>query len=151
MYEYDTYKTKTVPLKLKKVRELPDIKMSDAKTVVSYMNRHFLMEEKTEEFLYAICLRSSGNVEGVFLVSRGTVNTTAASPVEILKRMLLLNTPCVIIVHNHPSGEPKPSYKDIDFNMRLYKLAKEAGINLTDSIIIGEDNNYYSARESGEI
>lgn len=146
MYEYDTYRTASCPLKIKKVKELPDVKIDKPEVISTYMRKHFSLDEKTEEFLYLICLNTAGKEEGIFLVSRGTVNMSCTSPAEIIKRALLLNSSCYIILHNHPSGETKPSSCDIDVANKLSRLSKDMGLTLTDSIIVGGDT-YFSFKE----
>lgn len=146
MYEYDTYKTEDCPLKIKKIRKLPDISITSPEITAKYMRENFALEEKTEEFLYLICLNNKNEGEGVFLVSRGTVNMSCASPAEILKRVLMMNSPNFIILHNHPSGNVTPSMADKNVTDRVKKLAEEMGLSLLDSIIVGA-KDFYSFSE----
>jgi DNA repair protein RadC len=68
---------------------------------------------------------------------QGTINSTPVFPREIVKRTLELGASNLIMVHNHPSGDPTPSQADIDITRRVIKAAKELDINVLDHLIIG--------------
>ena len=82
------------------------------------------------------------------MVSRGTVNSSAVSPREIFIIALKYKAAAVILIHNHPSGDPAPSKEDIRFTSELYKLGRLMNIPLRDSIIIG-NGIYMSFLEKG--
>lgn len=66
----------------------------------------------------------------------GTVDHTPAYPREIMKRALELGATALILVHNHPSGDPKPSQADIDMTREIVQAAKTFNIIIHDHIII---------------
>lgn len=68
---------------------------------------------------------------------QGTINTTPVFPREVVKRTLELGATSLIMVHNHPSGDPTPSQADIDITRKIIKAAKELEINVLDHLIIG--------------
>lgn len=68
---------------------------------------------------------------------QGTVNSTPIFPREVIKRTLELGATSLIMVHNHPSGDPTPSKADIDITQKVIKVAKELDINVLDHLIIG--------------
>ncbi len=78
----------------------------------------------------------------------GTVNHTPVYPREILSRALALNASVVILVHNHPSGDPKPSEADVKLTMELSKILKMSDITIFDHLIIGKQG-IYSFRQNG--
>ena len=78
----------------------------------------------------------------------GTINHTPVYPREILSRALALNASAVILVHNHPSGDPKPSEADIKLTDELRKILKVSDIIVYDHIIIG-GQGIYSFRQNG--
>ena len=78
----------------------------------------------------------------------GTINHTPVYPREILARALALNAAAVILVHNHPSGDPKPSEADIKLTDDLRKILKVSDITVYDHIIIGKQG-IYSFRKNG--
>ncbi len=68
---------------------------------------------------------------------RGTVDHTPVYPREVVKRALELNASAIIMVHNHPSGDPSPSRADIDMTRQVRDAAKAVGIALHDHLVIG--------------
>lgn len=78
-------------------------------------------------------------------VQTGTIDKAAIFPREIVKRALEVGAGAIILVHNHPSGDPTPSQADIDSTIEIQKAAKLMEVFLYDHIIIGR-NNHYSMR-----
>ncbi|MFO1172559.1 MAG: DNA repair protein RadC [Hyphomicrobiaceae bacterium] len=72
---------------------------------------------------------------------RGTVDHTPVYVREVVKRALELSSTAIILVHNHPSGDPKPSRADIDMTKQIVTSAKSLGIIVHDHIIIGRDGH----------
>jgi DNA repair protein RadC len=71
----------------------------------------------------------------------GTVDHTPVYPREVIKRALELSASAVILVHNHPSGDPTPSRADIEMTKQIIDAAKPLGIAVHDHIIIGKKGN----------
>lgn len=78
----------------------------------------------------------------------GTINHTPVYPREILSRALTLNASSIILVHNHPSGDPKPSEADVKLTTELQKILKMSDISVYDHLIIGKQG-IYSFRKNG--
>jgi DNA repair protein RadC len=72
---------------------------------------------------------------------RGTVDHTPVYPREVVRRALELSATAVILVHNHPSGDPTPSRADIDMTRMIIDTAKPLGITIHDHIIIGKQGH----------
>ncbi|MFA3920009.1 RadC family protein [Ruegeria hyattellae] len=72
--------------------------------------------------------------------ARGTVDHVPVYPREVAKRALELNASALILVHNHPSGDPTPSQSDIDMTMRIQDACQALGLTLHDHLIIGKAN-----------
>ncbi|MGE6740190.1 RadC family protein [Allorhizobium pseudoryzae] len=72
---------------------------------------------------------------------RGTVDHTPVYPREVVRRALELSATAIILVHNHPSGDPTPSRADIDMTKTIVDTAKPLGITVHDHIIIGKDGH----------
>lgn len=70
---------------------------------------------------------------------RGTVDHVPVYPREVVKRALELNASAVILVHNHPSGDPTPSRADIEMTKQIVDSAKPLGVTVHDHIIIGRE------------
>jgi DNA repair protein RadC len=81
-------------------------------------------------------------------ISKGTINSAIISPRECFVEALQKNAVSIILIHNHPSGEPTPSKEDILITKRIGEAGKMIGIDLLDHIVIG-NNCYISFREKG--
>ena len=72
---------------------------------------------------------------------KGTVDHTPVYPREVVKRALELSATAVVLVHNHPSGDPTPSRADIQMTQAIVDIAKPLGIAVHDHIIVGKDGH----------
>lgn len=109
----------------------------------------FYMEEmrhKSKEELKVLMLDSKSGLIAAETVSMGTVNFAVASPREIFLEALRYQAVSIILMHNHPSGDPSPSHNDILCTRRIREAGELIGISLVDHIIIG-DNKYMSFSE----
>ena len=97
-----------------------------------------------EEFR-AIFLNVKWQVVGEEIMQRGTINQVAIHPREVVKIAMEKKASAVILVHNHPSGDVKPSRADIDMTKQIKIALESIGITLVDHIIIGK-NNYNSLK-----
>ncbi|MCI5584540.1 MAG: JAB domain-containing protein [Lachnospiraceae bacterium] len=95
------------------------------------------------EKLYVILLDSRKRVIGINLVSVGTIDYVIIHPREVFKPAILLGASAIIIVHNHPSQDPRPSEDDIDVTEQIIKAGNILQIPLIDHIIYCE-GEYYS-------
>lgn len=104
--------------------------------------------EMDREVMCVINLKSDGSPINCSIVSMGAVNQTIAEPRELFKASILSNAAQMLMVHNHPSGELKPSKEDVMITDRMLKLTELMGIKLADHVIVGGDNSqYFSFRE----
>lgn len=106
--------------------------------------------ESDRERFYSLHLDSRNSVVGCEEVSCGSAESSLVHPRELFKSAILSSSKSVIIVHNHPSGNPEPSDDDIRITKKLYDCGELLGIGLLDSIIIGRDS-YYSFKEKGRM
>ena len=131
--------------------EVPEgTRLFSPKPIVSFMNQNYMMNRLTDERAYVIAFDTSGGVVGVFLAGKGNVSGSLVSTHSIIRDTLLLNASSVVLIHNHPSWDIKPSQADIKFSRYLKKAARLLEIKLADSIIIGR-NSYYSMEAEGGI
>ncbi len=88
-------------------------------------------------------------------IFRGTGNESFANPAEILRRAISHSAHAIVLVHNHPSGDPSPSQADCDATRRLKSACDAIGIELADHLIVGSlsarrpGSPYFSFREAG--
>ncbi len=110
-----------------------------------YMER--LRHEKRESFIVCM-LDSKCRLLGDHVLSIGSANSSLVSPREVFIQALQAQAVSIIILHNHPSGDPRPSREDKQVTECIADCGRMLQIELSDHIIIG-DNNYYSFREKG--
>ena len=107
---------------------------------------------RTEE-MRAILLDTRYRLIRVEEISSGTVNESIAHPREIFRPAVIASAYAVIVVHNHPSGDPSPSQADHSLTRRLAEAAELMQIKLLDHLIIGAKSNngtgYFSFKEAG--
>jgi DNA repair protein RadC len=96
------------------------------------------MAELEQEELRVLLLNNKHAVMRREMVYRGTVNSASIRVSEILRPAIRGNCPSIIIVHNHPSGDPTPSPEDILVTRRLRQSAEMMDIDLLDHIVIGQ-------------
>jgi DNA repair protein RadC len=75
------------------------------------------------------------------LQQEGTVDHTPVYPREVVKRALELSATAIILVHNHPSGDPTPSQADVQMTKEIVSVAQPLGISVHDHIIVGKDGH----------
>ena len=93
--------------------------------------------EKNKEEFHVLFLDKKNHIIADELMGSGTVDHAPVYPREVIKRALELNASALILVHNHPSGDPTPSKADIDMTNKLYALASQFNIVVHDHLIIG--------------
>ncbi len=108
------------------------------------------MRHLTREVVLLIMLDSKSQIIKDMLISSGTVSSSILPQREIYLMALKYEAVSIIILHNHPSGDPTPSKEDIQVTKRLKEAGNLIGIKLMDHIIIG-DNKYISLSEQGSI
>ena len=109
------------------------------------------LHEQAEESFYICTLDTKNQVNGIFEVSRGSLNASIVHPREVFKRALMQNANSIILIHNHPSGDPTPSREDINTTNRLIEAGNIIGIKVLDHIIIGDEKRYVSFKQQNLI
>ena len=112
--------------------------------LIDYLNAA-LARERLEQFR-VLFLDSRNHLLADEVQARGTVNHTPVYPREVVKRALELHAAAIILVHNHPSGDPTPSREDIAMTAETRKAAEALAIVLHDHVIIG-NGRWVSLRE----
>jgi len=110
---------------------------------------NLLMEEMrylNKEMFNILLLNTKHDVIAIENISIGSLNASIVHPREVFNRAIKRSSSAIILAHNHPSGDPKPSGEDINITKRLIEAGTIIGINVLDHIIIG-DGVYFSMKE----
>lgn len=99
-----------------------------------------------KEHFWTVGLNMRNGIKYIELVSLGTLNASLVHPREVFRMAIFEGVGSLIIIHNHPSGDPEPSEDDLVIIKRLSEAGKIIGINVTDSIIVTE-TSYFSWQE----
>ncbi len=121
--------------------ETNNLKYDNPETIYLY-NKH-LFKNKKQEYFYCLYLDNKNKLIERKLLFMGTINRSIVHPREIFKEAYLTSASGIVCMHNHPSGDIKPSIEDIHITKTLIDIGKIQGINIVDHMIIG-NNNYYS-------
>ncbi len=117
----------------RKVKDMPVL--TNWQQLIDYCHTA-LAHEKTEQFRILFLDRKNVLIADE-VQQRGTIDHTPVYPREVVKRALELGAAALILVHNHPSGDPKPSRDDIEMTKEIRKAAEALGISIHDHLVIG--------------
>lgn len=117
---------------------------TDSRSVANYFME--TLRHRDTECVFLVCLDSKGQLLQEKKLSDGSVNMSLISPREIFIEALQSKAVNILLVHNHPSGDPTPSRADRKLTDNVRELGEKMDIPLLDHIIIG-DNRYTSFRE----
>ena len=122
--------------------------LSAWEAVIDYC--HTAMARETREQFRILYLNSKNILIKDLVMHTGTINHTPVYPREAVKKALDLGATAMILVHNHPSGDPAPSPDDLEMTEAIIAAAEVMGITVHDHIIIGRDG-HFSFRNKGLI
>lgn len=112
--------------------------LDSPQAVVELMAKELAQYDR--EVLCILNMKTDGQVINMNIVSVGTVNSSLVNPREVFKSSILSNASGIIAIHNHPSGNIKPSREERNITKRLKQCGELMGIELLDHIIIGGTN-----------
>ena len=138
-----------VSLRIVRERTLDYARKSVRSSAAVYDLFRQLAEDLDREAVWVACLDTKNRLACLSQVSLGSLDSAIVHPREVLKIALLANARSMILVHNHPSGDPTPSGEDKAITERIKQAAEVVGIRLLDHLIIGEDRFYSFADEGG--
>jgi DNA repair protein RadC len=101
-----------------------------------------------KEYFKILLLNTKNQVLASPIISVGSLNASIVHPREVFKEAIRCSAAAIILVHNHPSGDPSPSVEDISITKRLSEVGKLMDIAVLDHVIIG-DGKYVSLKEKG--
>lgn len=122
------------------------LRLVTPKSVADYYMQD--MRHLNREQIILVMLDSKSKLIKDMIISSGTVNTSIMPAREIFVQALKQEAVNIILIHNHPSGDPSPSAEDLRVTKRIKEAGNFVGITLMDHIIIG-DNRYISLKEQG--
>ncbi len=102
------------------------------------------------EHFQVMTLNTKNQVLGIKTAFIGSLNSSIVHPREIFKEAIKRSAAALILVHNHPSGDPSPSPEDLDVTRRLQEAGRLLGIEILDHVIIG-DRKFYSLKQQGKM
>jgi len=111
---------------------------------------HASMAHRTTEEFRVIFLNTKNQIMRDAVLGQGTVNAAPVYPREVVKRALEIQAAAVILVHNHPSGDPTPSRDDITMTRAVIEAGRHLGLTVHDHVIIGQ-TGHSSMRAQGLI
>jgi DNA repair protein RadC len=148
-YSSQEFKAMHEILRRREVKDIIKIKASgDAYNILKHL------ENNNHEQFWVIYLKRNNQVIKDEFISKGDVSGTVVNLKAILKSAINLNASGLVLAHNHPSGEMRPSSADIEMTKKIKEAARLMDINLLDHVIIGDGQQftkYYSFADEGMI
>jgi DNA repair protein RadC len=99
---------------------------------------HFTYRDRRKEYFLALLLDGKNRIIREVQVSEGSLNQSIVHPREVFSPAVRESAAAIILVHNHPTGDPTPSREDIDITRRLKEAGDLMGVRVLDHIIIGD-------------
>lgn len=127
---------------------VPGQKLTNPEEVYNAVKPLIADQSDVEQF-HCIFLNAKNKVLGIEKLFAGTITSAAVYPREIIKRILALKSSAVILIHNHPSGDPEPSNSDYQITIKIGMALESIGVCLHDHVIIGK--GYYSMQRAGKL
>jgi DNA repair protein RadC len=131
-----------------KEKSLSKIRVRTSKDVVNYFIPY--LRDMKKEIFKIILLDGKNKIIKDTTISEGILTKSIIHPREIIKEAVTESAAALVLIHNHPSGEPQPSQDDIEITNRIISACELLGIKILDHLIIG-DNNYFSFFDEGLI
>ena len=147
-----TYSTKEVYLTVREATTIPvQLEPFEGKAYSSseQIFRAFckLNERDVEQFI-VLHLNTKNAIRSMQVVSTGTLSASLVHPREVFRAAIINGASRIIVLHNHPSGDPEPSVEDIAMMERLKEAGKLLGVTLLDALIVCQ-NRYVSFADKG--
>lgn len=136
-----------VQYRRKNLRPFSTEKIASARDVYRAV-RHLM--DRPREHLLALLLDAQNRIIGYETVSIGTTQVALVDPGCVFQSAILCGAVGVILVHNHPSGDPHPSQEDKKITTRLHLASEVIGIKLLDHIVVS-DSGYFSFSDAGQL
>ena len=124
-------------------------RITGSRDAIEFCSSHFsrLVSDGHREEFHIVCLDTKNQVITTHMISVGTLDASLVHPREVFRPAIKDSAASVILVHNHPSGDPTPSHEDRIVTKRLEEAGKTLGIDVLDHIVLG-DSGGASIREA---
>jgi DNA repair protein RadC len=129
------------------------IKIANSKELYAIMKKILMRETKlqrTREYLWVVSLATNASILNIELVAIGSLNKVVITSSDIFSFVMQKRAAGFVLVHNHPSGELKPSSADLDLTDKMQQLGNFHHLPLRDHLIITEES-YYSMADKGDM
>lgn len=136
-----------------KITKAQKIRLLNSGDIYTIMLQVLLRENKIDrnkEHFWTIGLDNANRILYIELISLGTTTSAPVEPMQVFRVAILKGAIQMVLVHNHPSNEIKPSKEDINITDRLIQVGNIIGIKVVDHLIIGE-KTYNSFNDTGEL
>jgi DNA repair protein RadC len=151
-----TFKSYTVGTHLKLVKEpttIQNVKITSSRHAEEYLRKAFENEDLDldyKESFFIILMNRANNTFGYSKISEGGISGTVADGKVIFSNALKSPCSAIILCHNHPSGQLRPSDEDVKLTKKLVEFGKMIDLPILDHIILTEEG-YYSFADNGQI
>lgn len=125
---------------------IPKLTVSSSREIAAFLQPQ--LKELQQEVFGVLFLNQANKINHFEIVSKGGITATVADPKIILKKALEANAVSIILCHNHPSGNTRPSQADEELTQKIQAAAKLFDIKVLDHIIVSE-SGYYSFADEG--
>ncbi len=118
--------------------DLPSPRITSPDDALAFCRARFrrVVADADQEIFFTVCLNTKHEVTAVHEVTRGTLNASLAHPREVFRPAVRDAAAAVLLVHNHPSGDPTPSREDREVTRRLEAAGRHLGIEVLDHVIV---------------
>ena len=118
-------------------------KITNVQDVILYVSEYYApyLRDAKKEFFNVILLDSRNKPIDHIEISSGSITASVVDPKEIIRGATMKSASAIILVHNHPSGEPDPSQDDINITNQIARACDLVGVKVLDHIIIGKNND----------
>ncbi len=122
--------------RMSKPLDISKVQINEPSNVAELLKEEMKYEKR--EIVKTIILNTKNVIIKIADICFGGTNSAILKPKDVLQEAIKIGAPKIILVHNHPSGDPTPSQSDLDFTKRVYEAANLMGIELLDHIVIGD-------------
>ena len=139
-------------IKISVVREMPTTKGDEPEKIAQFWREHVATSDwynSDREHFCVFHLDIKHRIKNWELISIGTLDATIVHPRDVFRSAIIVGAASIIVAHNHPSGDTTQSKADVNVTQNLIKAGEILKIQVLDSLIISDTDEYNSLREKG--